>query len=250
MQYLQPFLYFVRKPKTGYKNVLLGCLCPLIPVAGEMVLLGYRAEISEELERDPDLKDHPDFDLDRLMPYLQRGVWPFLARLVFTLVTLPIFGVLAVLAGFAAFGLAGEEILAFGVGYAVFFALYILAATFLWPMEYHAQVTRKFALLEELKFAIRFARVCWFTTFVSVLMFTMFSSVVMFLGLLLCYIGMYPAAVIVNMAEQHMLTQLYKHYLEEGGEPLVRPEAIEERGRYDEEYDDEDEPPQRARRVD
>ena len=245
MQYLQPFLYFARKPKTGFTNVLVGCLCPLIPIMGEMVLLGYRGEVSDELERDPDRKDHPDFTLDRLVPYLQRGVWPYLARLLFAAVCVPPILALACIAGFGVHEIAAEPVLGLAVGAFVFLALVTLSLTILWPMEYHAQVTRQFAPLAELRFALRFARLCWFPTFVAVLMFTMFSGVLNLIGLALCYVGAYPAFVIQQMAEQHLMTQLYMLYLEEGGEPLVRPEVLEDR-RYDR-YPDER--PERARRV-
>ena len=250
MQYLQPFLYFARKPKTGYKNVLFGCLCTLVPFAGEMVLLGYRAEVSHELERDPDLKDHPDFDLDRLMPYLMRGVWPYLSKLIALMILLAVGAVLALTAGLGFYQVVPEPILAFAVGYSLYFIFFILASTIVWPMEYHAQITRKFAPIDDLKFAIRFARVCWMSTFTAVLAHTFLSSVTLMLGMLLCWIGIYPAIVIVQMAEQHMMSQLYRLYLAEGGAPIERPEVIEERSRFDEELDDDDEPPQRARRVD
>ncbi len=249
MQYLQPFLYFVRKPKTGYRNTLLGCLCPLIPIVGEMVLLGYRAEVSDELERDPDLKDHPDFDLDRLMPYLNRGVWPYLSKVISLLILLTLGAIVALAAGIGFYQIVPEPILAMAIGYLIYIAVFVLASTIVWPMEYHAQAMRKFAPLDDFKFAIRFAKVCWMSTFVAVLMHTMLSSIALMIGLLLCYIGIYPAIMIVQMAEQHLMSQLYRLYLEEGGTPIQRP-VIEERRRYDEELDDEAEPPERARRVD
>ena len=250
MQYLQPFLYFVRKPKSGYKNVLIGCLAPLIPIAGEMVLLGYRAEVSEELERDPDLKEHPDFSLDKLATYLQRGVWPYLSRLLSYMVLLSLGAIVSVIAGFGLYQVMPEPLLCIGVGYLTYFVSFILSNTLVWPMEYHAQITRKFAPLDDFKFALRFARVCWFSTLVAVLMHTMFSFVALFLGMLMLWIGLYPAIVIVQMAEQHLMTQLYLHYLDEGGEPIPRSEFIAESRQDDDDFEDDDEPPKRARRVD
>ena len=242
MQYLQPFLYFARKPKTGHTNVLIGCLCPLVPIAGEMVLLGYRAQVSEELERDPDLKDHPDIKLDDLMIYLKRGVWPLLTRLLFMVTVVPVAYAIAIGIGFGIYELAAEVMLGFAAGAVAFLAMLLLATTILWPMEYHAQVTQRFAPLEELRFAIRFARVCWFSTFVAVLMFSMLGSVLMLLGTLIFCVGQYPAGVIYNLAEQHMMTQLYLHYLEEGGEPLRRPEMLDD-------HSDDEELPRRAFRA-
>jgi hypothetical protein len=61
------------------------------------------------------------------------------------------------------------------------------------------------------------------------------------LGMLLCFVGVYPAAAIANMAIQHIQTQLYLHYLEEGGEPIA--EALS----YSETNDDR--PPPRTARA-
>ena len=83
-------------------------------------------------------------------------------------------------------------------------------------------MTQKFAPKEEIKFAIRFLRLCGVSTLVAVLMFTMLGSVLLTLGLLLCIVGVFPAAAIYQMAEQHMMSQLYLHYLEEGGEPIAK----------------------------
>lgn len=249
MQYLQPFLYYVKKPKTGFTNVLIGCLAPLIPIAGEMVLLGYRAEVSEELERDPDLKEHPDFSLDKLAAYLQRGVWPYLSRLISYLVLLTLGAIVSVLVGIGLYQAVPEPLLCIGAGYLTYFVCFILSNTLVWPMEYHAQITRKFAPLDDFKFALRFAGVCWLSTLVAVLMHTMFGFVALFLGMLLLWIGIYPAIVIVQMAEQHLMTQLYLHYLDEGGEPISRPEIIPELRLNDDDFDD-DERPKRAHRVD
>ncbi len=248
MQYLQPFLYFVRKPNTGYKNVLIGCLGTLVFVVGEIVLLGYRAKVSEELERDPDLKDHPDVDLDRLAVYLQRGIWPYLVKFLSLMFLMSIGVVISAIVGIGVYQIVQEPILAFGIFYLLYFVCFLLATTLVWPMEYHAQITGKFAPLADFRFAIRFARTCWVSTFKAVLMHTMLSGLTLMLGLVLCGVGLYPAIVIVQMAEQHLMTQLYLLYLEEGGEPLIRPEVFDE-SRRDEEFED-DEPLKRAKRVD
>src|SRR4051794_26495350 len=66
MRYLEPFLYFVRKP-GGVKNLLLASLAPLsalfVPVIGQLTLFGYRAEVGDDLDADPELADYRDLDL-------------------------------------------------------------------------------------------------------------------------------------------------------------------------------------------
>jgi hypothetical protein len=48
------------------------------------------------------------------------------------------------------------------------------------------------------------------------------------LGYLACFIGVYPAVVILGMAQQHLVAQLYRLYLDEGGQPINSPsEQIE-----------------------
>src|SRR5262245_40908593 len=85
MLYVKPFTYFVKKKPGGFTNLLYGCVCVLIPVVGPIILLGYRAEIAEDLERDPQLEDYPDFTFNRFADYLQRGIWPFLMQLIVSL---------------------------------------------------------------------------------------------------------------------------------------------------------------------
>ena len=41
-----------------------------------------------------------------------------------------------------------------------------------------------------------------------------------FAGMLACYVGLYPAMVIQSLAQQHYVVQLYRQYLDEGGEPI------------------------------
>ena len=134
MKYLEPFLYYARKPETGFKNVLWLTVASFVPYVGEMVILGYRAEVSEELERDPDLKKHSDVSLDKLTPYLMRGVWPFLTRLILSLIFVPLIEGLALLVGFLVYQIAGEKILAFITGFAVVVVLIPLLMAILWPM--------------------------------------------------------------------------------------------------------------------
>src|SRR5687768_8230334 len=87
MQYGKPYTYYLKKP-GGTTNVLYGSLLLLIPTIGQIVLLGYQAEVAEDLERDPEIEAYPDLELNRFIPYLTRGVWPFLMQFLGSLVVL------------------------------------------------------------------------------------------------------------------------------------------------------------------
>ena len=241
MQYIKPFTYFVRKPKTGWKNVGIGCICSFVPIAGQIVWFGYRAEVSDDLERDPALERYGDFNADRLMPYFQRGVWPFLANLIVALSVIVPAYILSIVAGVLILQSTGEILLA-AAAYVGIFAVAIIGMNLLvWPMELHAMKTRKLHLIAELKFAMRFLRVVGLETVVSIFLFNMLGQVLLLAGLLLCIVGIYPAAVIYTMAEQHVMLQLYQRYIEEGGEPIDTWSEFED--------DKDDQPRPKARRV-
>ena len=60
------FRYFVTKP-GGFTNLLLLSVCQLIPGIGPIVIMGYRAEVAEALDRDDGLRRHPNFDFGRFV---------------------------------------------------------------------------------------------------------------------------------------------------------------------------------------
>ena len=55
-------------------------------------------------------------------------------------------------------------------------------------------------------------------------------------GYACCFVGLFPASVVIMLAEQHFLSQLYRKYLERGGEriPLPVPEKSDD---FDDEKD-------------
>src|SRR5262245_57238028 len=139
MQFFKPFTYFIRKP-GGFTNVLYGCLLVLIPVIGPIILLGYRAEVAESLEKDPNLEDYPDFDFNRFLDYLMRGVWPFVAELVVTCVALVLLG-LATVAGVAVWMATEEWMYGVLVGAVLLIPVTLVTTLLMWPMELHAQLS-------------------------------------------------------------------------------------------------------------
>lgn len=236
MEYVKPFTYFVGAT-GGFTNWLLCGVVNLIPVVGQIVLLGYRAEVAEELIRDPALRRHPKFDFNLFGDYLSRGVWPFLYQLVIGLGVGALLGVGFLLIGVAMATLgkkATPEVVAllFALGYLVVIVLMTLTTTLiLWPMELHAQLSRRFVPVEAFGFASRFQRVMWGQMLTSVIVFLLFSAPIAVLGLLACYFGYFWAIVVMFMAQQHIMSQLYRLYLDAGGDPIPTPE---------DEYDDED----------
>jgi hypothetical protein len=228
MQYLKPYTYFVNKP-GGTNNLLWGSLAavaafvvPGVGVIGSIVLLGYRSEVAEDLKNDPDLADHRDFDINRFVDYLARGVWPFLMQmLVFVVVSGFVF--LAVLAGIGAMLAANNEWVGVIVGGVLLIPFTLLSSMLIWPLELHTQLARGFQFGAACRFTGWFVRRVGGQLFFSLLAHTFLSMVVTVVGLLLCLVGLFPAVMITFMAQEHYMIQLYRLYLDEGGEPIGGP---------------------------
>ena len=93
MRYIDSYR-FAFQSDNWQKNLLLTTVCVLIPVIGMMVLLGYLFEVIEFKHRQGDEKPYADFDFDRFVDYLKRGLWPFLCGLVIAAVLAPVFMVM------------------------------------------------------------------------------------------------------------------------------------------------------------
>ncbi|MCE7884021.1 MAG: hypothetical protein DYH08_09210 [Actinobacteria bacterium ATB1] len=73
-------------------------------------------------------------------------------------------------------------------------------------------------------------RLSWMKSFIAKVwkeqllsqLFLMFTAMILvMLGMLLCFVGVYPAATIVLLAQAHFYFQLYRLFLARGGEPLT-----------------------------
>lgn len=222
MQYVKPFTYFASKKPNGLKNLLFGAVCVLIPVVGPIVLLGYRAEMAQDLDKDPKLQDYPDFDFNRFIDYLTRGIWPFLMQLIVSagVMVLMLF---VVVIGVAAAAAAKEPLVGVAVGGVLLIPVILLSILVLWPLELHTQLSGKFEFGRAFAFMTRMLKRVWGQALLAALGLWLLGSLTILLGYAACIIGVYPAAVIVGMAEQHFIGQLYRLYLDEGGEPIAGP---------------------------
>ncbi|MGL4423571.1 MAG: DUF4013 domain-containing protein [Gemmataceae bacterium] len=235
MKYWLAFTFAWNKPKSGKMNILMMTLMLFIPIVGPIVLLGYRNTVAEDLDDDPETKYHRDFKFEKFTDYLTRGVYQFVMQFVMQVV---------IGGGFYIVLLGGmmtaqsqkwspELLLIFvGICYLLFFLVILITTMFMWPMEMYASLNRKFQLGEGIRFTKTYLRTMWKETFLAIIVYMILSMVVVLIGALLCCVGMYPALSIMMMANGHILVQLYKSYVNQGGEPL----------RYRDELDGADEP--------
>ena len=115
IRYWHTYAFIFENPKWA-TNVFYGFLCvlssQLIPVVGVLLFIGYIFDVAESLHRHPD-RTYPDFTFNKFSNYLQRGVWPFLVSLVFSIPILAVLAMICVVAGFgvaAAASAVGREI--------------------------------------------------------------------------------------------------------------------------------------------
>ncbi len=227
LQFGEAYNYVFRNP-NWVPNVLYATLCQLIPVVGPIVMMGYQYEIVEMLHRNPH-GEHPNFDFNRFVNYLTRGVWPFLVALVASLVLVPLIAIVAIVM-FGALAAAGPRnndagpiivLLIFaaqcliGLGSALLFALVLP------PMQIKAGLAQDFGSAFDFAFIKDFLGKMWLELILGALFVMVSAVVVMFAGALLCCVGVYPAGTLVMLAQAHFKYQYYELYLARGGMPIA-----------------------------
>jgi hypothetical protein len=227
MQYGKAFTFAFRKPKSGWKNVLLGGLVVMfIPVVGSIVFLGYRGYVASDLDEDPDLRYHRDFKFDKFGDYLSKGVWQFLAQMLIGCVAM--LGYVIMFAGFLTVGQQSPDkmLLVLFAGYGITFLLVVIGTFFVWPLELYAALSEDVSVGRAFAFAGRFAGLMWGEMLVAVFVYFILAAVTMLIGQLACCVGMIPAVAIMSQAEIHIIVQLYRSYLEKGGRAIRDLDAI------------------------
>jgi hypothetical protein len=230
VHYLESYQFVFRSPKWP-QNFLLCMVAPLVPVAGAMVVLGYHFDIIESLHLRPK-REYPDFDFDRLLHYLQRGLWPVLVQLI---VSLPL-AVLGVVLYFGFwFGIMTAVMpggdpslvalwLVFGGCALLFFLLVeLLVGLFLLPMVLRSGLMTDFGAAFSWTFIRDFLGRMWLQALLAELFLLLTGTALVLAGLLLFGIGVYPAAALVSFARAYLLYELYEEYLRRGGLEITLP---------------------------
>jgi hypothetical protein len=226
MRYMRTLQFVFDKPRW-LVNLLLVTVCNIIPVVGPIVVMGYLLEVVEVMHRKGDAH-YPDFEFGRFVPYLSRGVWPFLAILVAIIPLLVVLWmvivVLAVVTGVAGQQGGGAQGAAAGVFFLLAMFLYLgtilLMTLVLTPMILRAGLTQEFAPAFSFPFITDFVGKVWKEQILLLLFITVMSIPLGMLGMLLCCVGIWLTATLLMFAQHHGYYQLYELYLARGGEPI------------------------------
>ncbi len=195
-------------------NLLIGCVLSLIPIAGPLVLGGFLAEVHQRLlQRRPE--PAPRLDLQDFQPLLMRGVVPFVASIAGGFC----FAVLVMLLG-AAIAISivldqetGQSGLAIMVGVAIALfgsAVGAVLLTVTNALRTRAELTQDFGQTFDLKELWEYSRATWRPVLLKTLIFIPVAIALFLGGVLLCYFGVYPAMVALQIAALHLRFQIYE----------------------------------------
>jgi len=231
IEYMRAYHYVFENPNWTM-NIMWGFLCLIstmvIPVVGQLVLLGYQFEVIEALLISQGAR-YPDFNANRFADYLGRSIWPFLVALV---LLIPM--VVILYAGMACVGLlvmagaaiGGDDLgpvlaVVFGLfGFTLLLAMWIAAMGLLTPLVLRAGLMQDFAAAFDFGWVMDFLKKTWLEI-VLVSLFLMATAFALSLvGFLALCIGVFAAQALVMMAQSHLLYQLYVLYLSRGGTPV------------------------------
>jgi hypothetical protein len=219
MNYPASFQDFFKSPKWTM-NLLLGAICGVIPVAGMMVLIGWL--LGGFWGRSDDRAEtFPDFNFEKFVKYLERGLWPALLWLVACLVIVPVVVVASVVAVMVV-GSAGSFMAGMFIKVALVAAIAVLSF-FLVPMVLRAGLMQDFSAGIHMPFLKQFISLTKAELATTVLFLAGAEFVLMLLGNIMCLgtLLILAAVPVINYAWTHLSKQLYQLYLSRGGEPIV-----------------------------
>jgi Protein of unknown function (DUF4013) len=204
-------------------NLVTGSLLMLIPIAGPIALSGFLCEVHQRLVRgrDPSV---PRLELSDISHYLGRGMPLVLVELALGLpIALVGYGAIAVgLLAVTSVGALPQWLSTLGI---VLLAISGLGAALVFGVLFNAARTRA-ELSEEFVEALSFTPLLRYavTTAPTVLaksaIFLGVSLLMTLAGLLACCVGVYPVAVLLQIAAVHLRWQVYDAFVKGGGTPV------------------------------
>ncbi len=174
---------------------------------------------------------YPDFDVNRLQNYLTRGVWPFLVQLVvhlpvsFLFIGLYVVAMVLVGVGGATGGPVWVYVTIFLAVFALAVVLAIASMVLVVPLYLRAGLSRDFGSAFSMAYLKDFLSRVGKELILSQLYLQASGALLSVVGMLACYVGIFPAMALWTMAAHHLEYQLYELYLERGGAPILPRDA-------------------------
>jgi hypothetical protein len=225
---------FAFRGEESLVSILIGVVYLMIPVVGSIAFAGYQTEIFRRLvRRDP--RPLPKLTFTPFMAYLGRGIVPWLAQIF---VTLP-FGILGGTV-FLVVMLSSAVGATHGTGggappsamMAMMFLPWLgMMAAWLALYPVLQIVLTRAALTEDLARTfdphalVAYTRKTWWALVAALVVYGALAIGLHVLGIAMCFVGVWPVTIIVQIAATHLRWQTYELYLARGGEPVaMKPE--------------------------
>jgi len=219
-------------------NVLIGLVFMIIPIVGPIALSGWMCEVQQRLvRRHPN--PIPKIDFGDFGDFIKRGLPVFLAQLI---ISIPVMMLAYLFMGGAALAAVGagaatdEPLVAIAVGIVTgIIALVILLALGVLVNAVHTRAELTEDLGQALSFGavLSYAKATAGQVIVKNFTFMFVAFGIVLLGVLACYIGLYPAIAVLQIAAMHLRNQIYLDHLARGGEPIVlkEPQVLQSEAR-------------------
>lgn len=234
LHYLHSYAY-VFEGSDPLLNLTRLSACMFIPIVGPIVLAGYQYEIIDRLHRHPQ-RVHPPFEFSRFGDYLGRGVWKFLADLLTQMIFVPV-GWVMMFGGLVFVGVVAAIVerqtqattgMAAGVGamivvplvFVILLSVTVTLRLVVNPLVLKASLSGEGSDLFDFAFMKDFVRRTWRESLLELLWIYVTFPVMVVGGLLLCFVGVYPAVAWAMLADAYTNWQLYEIYLARGGAPI------------------------------
>ncbi len=229
IEYLRGFKAFFKDANFG-NNILIGSVHAIIPIVGPIVLMGWGCEIMQRLSRNHP-QPIPKLDFADFTHYLSRGVVPFLVAFIAQLI-LSVFIYIFMFAGIIGFGAIvgnmseGSDIAPlFGI---VFFLIMLLVGLVITipalilstSLQTFAELTEDFSRSFNFSFLKNYVKLTWKKAFLAHLIYIPIGFLLGVIGIMTCYIGLFPAIVLLTSGMLYVRWQIYAYYLSLGQTPL------------------------------
>lgn len=215
--------------------VMLSAMC--IPVFGQLVLLGWTTLMARRAVSGQDTPlPRLDFDFDYFGKLLPVGFKTFLARLLWSLPLMALImgsvccmyaaaGVLVAVAsssGDDGGAVAGVGMVCLAVGFLFVYPVVVIG--FSMPMRVavmRAELTGDINAAMRIKEVIDTTKLLFKELFIGSFVMGLIGMVAVTFGLVTLYIGLFPAIVVMQIINAYWQAELYRVYLEKGGQPLA-----------------------------
>ena len=221
------FMRMLRAPfqsPNWVMNLVWMFVCQIagVIVIGSLVLFGYQAEVAEARSGGRS-ENWPDFNPDRFMDYLMRGLWPFLWSLIWAIPFMIFLGI-PVIATFVLSNIliqGGNDVsgvIVIVTGGLVSIAAYCFAMLSMLASMMHSGLGNDFQKGADFRWIRSYVSKMGVTTVWTGIVYILVGNIMGWLGILCFCVGVLAVGPILNLMTADLLSQLHDIFVSRGGD--------------------------------